>query len=301
MKAGREDSGPHLNSSERSEINNGREDVLVQGASRKGQRSGFNFKRIVVAAAVLPILVSYIYFLPVEYFLFLLLLVGTLALREFIVMYDVPNPVAAAGSVAGAVLFYILCVRPAHFMETLFGAFFLIIAVRLFCSRPQGALKDTGPVITGLVYIPVSLSFQWFLRNEPGGIQYIFMLYAAVWIADSCAYYVGRYAGRRKLAPSISPNKTVEGALGSIAGGAAGAVLISVIVSESVISLAAALAAGAIIGIVTIIGDLIESMFKRDAGVKDSSSIIPGHGGLLDKIDGMLVSGPVLYLIVRYM
>jgi phosphatidate cytidylyltransferase len=254
-----------------------------------------------VAAAVLPLLVSYVYFLPADYFLYLLLIVGALAMREFMVMYGVPNLMSAAGSVAGAVLFYLLCVLPVHFFETLFTTFIVLIVIRLFSSEPPGGMKDSGPVITALVYIPVSLSFQWFLRNEPGGIQFIFMLYSAVWIADSTAYYVGKYAGRRKLAPAISPNKTMEGAAGSVAGGAAGAALIYAVVNEPVISLKSAVLTGAVIGVVTIVGDLIESMFKRDAGVKDSSSIIPGHGGLLDKIDGMLVSGPVLYMMVRYL
>ena len=106
--------------------------------------------------------------------------------------------------------------------------------------------------------------------------------------------------GKNKLSPSISPNKTVEGAFGSVLGGILGTIVSKFIFSIPGLSLTAVILIGVTMGISAMIGDLIESMFKRDAGVKDSSALIPGHGGMLDKLDGMLVAGPVLYFIVRY-
>ena len=119
-----------------------------------------------------------------------------------------------------------------------------------------------------------------------------------MWASDSLAYYIGKGIGRKKLYEEISPNKTIAGAVGSIAGGMSGAVILKItLVNYIAVSLVEAAVLGMIIGMVTIIGDLAESMFKRDAGVKDSSSIVPGHGGILDKIDSVLFAGPVLYWI----
>jgi len=97
----------------------------------------------------------------------------------------------------------------------------------------------------------------------------------------------------------MSPNKPVAGAVGSVAGGAVGALMLKVlIVPQFTLPLAAFI--GCLIGIISIAGDLVESMFKRDAGVKDSGVIIPGHGGILDKIDGTLFAGPLLYWVLTF-
>ena len=106
--------------------------------------------------------------------------------------------------------------------------------------------------------------------------------------------------GRHKLCPSISPGKTGEGAVGSVIGGMLGFVIIEYLFDVPNLTLYCAIATGGAMGITALTGDLIESMFKRDAGVKDSGTLMPGHGGLFDRIDGMLISGPVLYFIVRY-
>jgi phosphatidate cytidylyltransferase len=111
------------------------------------------------------------------------------------------------------------------------------------------------------------------------------------------AYYIGKGIGKRKLYREVSPNKTVAGAAGSLIGGITGALILRALIVPQ-ITASAALFIGATIGIISVIGDLIESMFKRDAGVKDSGIIIPGHGGILDKIDGSLFAGPVLYWVL---
>jgi len=130
------------------------------------------------------------------------------------------------------------------------------------------------------------------------GPAWIIFLYGTIWGADSAAYYIGKGFGKRKLYESMSPNKTIEGGVASVVGGAICALLLQRILGVG-LAPGLALVVGALVGGVTIVGDLVESMFKRDAGVKDSGTIIPGHGGLLDKIDGVLFAGPVLYWAVR--
>ncbi len=260
-----------------------------------------NLKRLIVAAVVLPALISYIYFLPPFYFLALLVVVGMLAMREFYVMYRVPQKLYMPGLIIGGVLLYISCRHPAYFLSGIFISFFFLLFIRLIVGgTPVGSMAEIGPLSVGFFYISGFLSFQWFLRDDALGVKQIFLLYGSVWIADSAAYYIGTYFGKNKLYPAVSPNKTIEGAFGSILGGAVGAVIMKIIFHINEMTMAKTVLIGVVLGIAALIGDLIESMFKRDAGVKDSSNLIPGHGGLLDKIDSILVAGPILYLILRY-
>jgi len=171
----------------------------------------------------------------------------------------------------------------------------IIFAIRLFGLRnPSSSLRDISFALLSLFYIPGLLAFQVLLRHN--GPQWIIFLYGCVWISDSAAYYIGKSIGKRKLYLEISPNKTIAGAVGSLIGGSLSGWMLNMVLVHSM-GAGESFVVGAIIGAVTIIGDLVESMFKRDAGVKDSSGLVPGHGGILDKIDGVLFAGPVLYLV----
>lgn len=257
--------------------------------------------RLMTAIVIIPLLVSGIYFLPPYPFFFgLLLLVSVLALHEFYAMYRVPKALVAPSVILGGAVLYTACMYPEAILETLVAGFSLLLLLRLAtCGSPQESMRAIGPVAVGILYVPFFLSFLWYLRNSPSGGEHMLFLLAAGWLADSMAYYIGTYLGRRKLCPGISPNKTYEGALGSVFGGAAGAVIITAFFSIPDMSVLKAVATGSFLGLVTIFGDLVESMFKRDAGVKDSGYLIPGHGGMLDKLDGFLLSAPALYFMLR--
>ncbi len=265
----------------------------------RNERGTVNSKRLIAAAVFLPIFVAYIYFLEPIYFLGLLVVVSMVALGEFYVMYKVPLRLYLPGILIGGVLFYISCRHQAYFHYAIFISLFLLLLIRLLAIKtPSGSMAEIGPLGVGFFYIAGFLSFQWFLREQ--GKEYIFLLYASVWLADSAAYYIGTYIGRNKLYPAVSPNKTFEGAFGSILGGAIGALIMKLIFNIPDLTIISAIGVGAVLGFAALIGDLIESMFKRDAGVKDSSSIIPGHGGILDKLDGLLIAGPFLYLALYF-
>lgn len=259
-------------------------------------------KRLIVAGVILPLLFLYIYFLPPSpYFLILLMCVSIITMYEFYVMYRLPRRLYLPGISIGAILFYLFCRYPYYFQDAIFFTLLLILVLRLIIvSTPSGSIKEIGILYIGFLYISWFLSFQWLLMNEAGK-GHIFFLYGSVWLGDSMAYYAGTYLGKNKLYPAISPNKTFEGAVGSILGGAIGGVIIKLIFNIHEFAILKALLIGAILGAVAVIGDLIESMFKRDAGVKDSSNLITGHGGILDKIDSLLIAGPILYFIVRSM
>lgn len=135
--------------------------------------------------------------------------------------------------------------------------------------------------------------------REAAGREAVFLLMLTVMVSDTAQYYTGRAFGRRPLAPAISPKKTIEGALGGVAFGAA---VLTIVGRWWLPSVPAALRVvlGAAIVALGIVGDLFESMLKRSAGVKDSSSLIPGHGGVLDRIDALLFAAPVYYVVLKY-
>lgn len=133
---------------------------------------------------------------------------------------------------------------------------------------------------------------------DQGGLRLLLLL-VIVMGSDVAAYFCGSLAGRHRLAPLISPGKTVEGALGGLLGGAAGALLIRSAVLPG-LSLAQAASLGAVVAAMGIVGDLVESLLKRWARLKDSGTLFPGHGGMLDRLDSLLFGAPVLYYFFLY-
>jgi phosphatidate cytidylyltransferase len=253
-----------------------------------------NRKRIITAAVFLPLFILYVMKLPSPFFTGLLAAVSAFALVEFYTMYGIRGPLKYVGLVAAVAMPAAL--HAGLLMELLIAFVLIATGMRLFARpTPSSALAEVAPIALGLLYVPGLLSVQIYLRE--GAPEFILLLYGTVWCADSFAYYIGKGLGKRKLYETMSPKKTVVGAVGSVVGGAAGAVLVTWLILRDIPYAAAALT-GLLVGTATIIGDLVESMFKRDAGVKDSGSIIPGHGGILDKVDGSLFAGPVLYWVL---
>ncbi|GAB4487829.1 MAG: phosphatidate cytidylyltransferase [Thermodesulfovibrionales bacterium] len=250
-------------------------------------------KRLAVALVLVPLLYLYVMYLPAEYYLFLLIFVSTGALAEFYAICRVPALLRFAGLAGGVALLAALFLKPHLFVPLLLFCVLAVTSLRLFQKRDAaGSINDVAPVVLGLLYVPGLLSFQLdIVRNNPA---WLVMLFAAIWGADSMAYYVGTGIGKRKLYPEISPKKTVEGAVGSLAGGIIGAGLIRFTLLGHV-TIGQAVLLGLVVAAASVAGDLVESMFKRDAGVKDSGTIMPGHGGLLDKVDSATFAGPAFY------
>jgi phosphatidate cytidylyltransferase len=252
-----------------------------------------HLKRLITAFILIPVLFFYTMYLPPHYYLVLISLVSIAALAEFYMLSGVSGLLRYAGLFWGAALLPACFFAPDFFAEVLLFAVLFMLTVRLFMRRdPSGSVREATAAVFGLLYVPGLLSFQ--LGILKAGAPFLVMLYAAVWGSDSMALYVGKSMGRRKLYAEISPNKTVEGAVGSLFGGVMGVLLIRYTLLYEMAVFSAVLL-GLAIGFTSIIGDLVESMFKRDAGVKDSSSFVPGHGGILDKIDSVTFAGPVFY------
>lgn len=184
--------------------------------------------------------------------------------------------------------------------------FSAVIFARGVSGRP---LESVSLTVFGILYTGAMLSFAYALRyheyaiGRAAGTALLMTTLALVWISDTAAYVVGRTMGKRKLIPSVSPGKTVAGAVGAlvITAVASWALVRLVLVPQAQLGLRPVLAIlfGVAVSAAVQLGDLAESLIKRQAGVKDSSHIIPGHGGVLDRIDGMLFALPVAYLLLN--
>ena len=153
--------------------------------------------------------------------------------------------------------------------------------------------------LQGMLYIPLLLMFLVLIRDLPDGMKWIFFILSVVFAGDTGAFYVGSNLGRHKLCPAVSPGKTIEGAVGGLAANIAVGALIKWLFFDS-LPWGTALVFFLSIGAIGQVGDLFESEMKRSSNIKDSGTILPGHGGILDRIDALLFVAPVAYLFIRY-
>lgn len=181
------------------------------------------------------------------------------------------------------------------FLGSLTIAALLIFTYCLFIHDSLASLTNRiGIGILGIIYIAVPLSYLILIRELEQGSLWILFLFFIVAANDISAFYVGTRFGKYKLAPAVSPNKTIEGAFGGLIGGIITALLFQQFFLLKA-SLLETLLLALVIGIVGQLSDLFESLIKRSAGVKDSGNILPGHGGVLDRIDSIIFTAPVLY------
>lgn len=174
----------------------------------------------------------------------------------------------------------------------------ILLSLLLYTLLTKRPLVESIPALAttffGIFYVNWLFGHMTFLRGLPHGKQLIFYLLLVVWSGDTGAYYFGKAFGKHKLAPVISPKKTIEGALG----GTAASLIASCLAKLTFLphlSYVDCVVLGISMAVIAQLGDLCESLLKRSADVKDSGTIIPGHGGILDRMDGVMFAAPVLY------
>ena len=158
---------------------------------------------------------------------------------------------------------------------------------------------DAAVTIMGFIYTIAFFSLIILIYEMPGGNFYVFTIFTISWLCDTSAYFTGRFFGKHKLIPEVSPKKTVEGAIGGLFGGALGTMVFGLILErtgQNLMSPIHFLIMGLIGSVFAQIGDLIASSFKRDCGVKDYPKLIPGHGGILDRFDSVLMAAVSVFL-----
>jgi phosphatidate cytidylyltransferase len=254
-------------------------------------------KRVITAIIGIPLLIWIIEFAPVSICIGLIVIAAALALHEFFALVEIPWVFRLAGFlIAGVCLFFFQVPRSA---EMLFAGVMLMLTVALFSQMDlAAAFRFAAFGFFGAAYIGGLMSYIIALRMVDAatghGGNLLMMLFCILWAGDSFAYFAGKTFGRHKFAPVVSPKKTWEGAVaGFIFSIVAAAICQFTFVQQ--ISLRDAIIIGALVGIVGQIGDLGESIIKRAFQVKDSGQILPGHGGMLDRIDSLLFGAPAMY------
>ena len=266
-----------------------------------------NFKRVIVAVLGIPIILIASYF-GGYYFFFFVAVISLLAFYEFSLL--VKNKGSNINLPLGSLIIFILLLNNfENFIELeilILLSSLSLLTVELFRNKGS-AINNLGSTFLGIFYIGIfaasliSLRELNFTSEGPNnnGAFLIISILASIWIGDSAAYYGGTAFGRHKLFPRVSPKKSWEGAIfGFIF--SVGALILAKVIVLNFFSWVNILVIGIIIGIFGQIGDLVESLLKRDSEVKDSSTLIPGHGGFLDRFDSLLFSAPLILIYLKY-
>lgn len=274
-------------------------DSVKPATSLKGDP---DIKRVLTALVALPLLILFTCKASPTLFAVLVVLFSGLGLHEF---YSMTLPdrkiVGPAVAVLGALTPLLLYATPLFFPAGLTAVTVILALVFLFTVNDlKKSAADFALTVSGLLYVPLLLGHLLLLRGLNHGINWIFLLFVLVMSGDSAAYYTGRSLGRHKLYPLVSPNKSIEGALGGLAGSLLGS-FISRWTFFPELTAADCLLTAMIIGPLGQCGDLFESLVKRSCGVKDSGFLVPGHGGILDRLDSILFAAPALYYYARYL
>ena len=252
-------------------------------------------KRVLAGLCLAPPIVAIFYFLPQGWFFIFLALVSVIAATELVRMSNIKGKYLILLLIAAS-LFPLYRQSPhAFIIWLLFSPAIYLVAV---CRRMKGeGEKVNGDIMTavntlflGQVCIVLPLFYFYLLKGLSGSFPLILLF--AIWASDTGAYVLGKNFGKRPLVPAISPKKTYEGLAGAIGGS-----MIIILLSHKALGIGAveAMILGGAIGMLGQVGDIFESIWKRVSNVKDSSSLIPGHGGILDRIDSFIFTAPLLY------
>jgi phosphatidate cytidylyltransferase len=266
--------------------------------------AGLARKKIWTAVLAVPPLVALIAAGP-AFVLFLMVLLATfLGLREF---YNLSLPrsgalIHASGIAMGLFLSVAILYGGVRVGYPVF-VFLLFLLFLLFMGTSQDLLLSTagiGTTLLGIFYIGFLLSHVSLIRQLENGGPWVLFLIATVWAGDICAFLFGSLFGKHKLYPKISPKKTYEGLGGAVLGSSLTAFLFALLFLPR-LGKGLAILLGISIALLGQFGDFTESMLKRGAQVKDSGSFIPGHGGMLDRLDSFFFSAPFLYYVLLYL
>lgn len=271
--------------------------VDAPAPSRLGEVS----RRVLSAAVLLPAFVWILIGAPAWAFTVMVVGVGMLANWEFTRMFARAGvPVLRDAGLVWGALVTLAFARPDRA-----GAAFAVVVIGLLVASldrgSAGAVRWQRVAVTLLAvcYVNWLLGHTIVLRALPDGLHWVLLLVWVTWLGETAAYAVGSLLGRHKLAPGISPGKTVEGAVAQLAASLVAALTAGDWLFPG-LPLRDALAVGVLLGVVGQVGDLVESALKRSVGTKDTGQIIPGHGGILDRIDGLLFNAPALFYYVTY-
>jgi phosphatidate cytidylyltransferase len=255
------------------------------------------WSRILVGVAAIPIVLGVVYL--GGWWVFCLAAVAVaIALHEYWLMTRPLRPLAPAGYVgAGLALAAAEVGEIGWMIGGAMTSFALAFVLKTVSDTRQAATTSISATVMGTMWIGLGLAFLILIRELPEhGRLAAFTVLLAVWAGDTFAYFGGRLLGRHKMAPRTSPGKTWEGFFF----GAAATIFVTFVAlyEQEFLTIAESLVLGAVLAVAAPLGDLFESLLKRDAGVKDSGSLLGGHGGMLDRLDAFLFAAPAAYFAI---
>ncbi len=187
-------------------------------------------------------------------------------------------------------------------VQLIFVAFLILLLAIYVFTYPKYKADQIIASFFGLFYVAIMLSFIYQLRSIEGGFYLVWLIFLCSWGSDTCAYCVGMLFGKHKMSPILSPKKSVEGAIGGVAGAALLTLIYSLIFADQMslttINIIVLCITAMITALVSMVGDLAASAIKRNYDIKDYGTLIPGHGGILDRFDSVIIVAPIVYYMV---
>ena len=230
-----------------------------------------------------------------------LLLISLIGMTELYKVFHIEKKAPGIVGYIFAILYYgVLYFKPLlpgeslNWFVMLFMAFLICQMAVLVFAYPKYNTQQIFAGFFGMFYVAVMLSYIYQTRNLPGGIFSVWLVFVCSWGCDTCAYCVGMLIGKHKLAPILSPKKSIEGGIGGIVGAALLGAIYGMIFDLDIRGCVILCAAG---GAVSQIGDLAASAIKRNHNIKDYGHLIPGHGGILDRFDSVIFTAPIIYAL----
>lgn len=241
--------------------------------------------------------------------LFILTLLGLFEFYNALQHSKQYHPFRVTGMVASFVLYVcLLLMRDVvwndHFMMSFFTLLLIVLMLLCIVTYPKRNVADAALTVFSVAYVAMLFSYVYLLRTAENGQFYVWYIFASSWGCDTCAYFTGYYLGKHKLSPVLSPKKTIEGAVGGVIGAIVLCTIYGMIIAgpaqvDRGVLLKVSLLIGLVGSIVAQIGDIFASSIKRKMKIKDYGHLIPGHGGILDRFDSLLLVAPVIVMILE--
>ena len=263
-------------------------------------------QRVLTAIPLAIAVIWLILFQPTEIFVYLLLFIALIAAYEWARLSGSKSrPFSIAYALIVCLLSYLLITMLAIYIEWFVYASVLLwlgIALMIKSMQPSssGGRLSQQKVLLGLLIIPAAVISMWAIHGSANGARWLMYGLALIWVADIGAYFSGKRFGKNKLAVHISPGKTIEGFYGALILTSIYTVLVGNYFELALVDLSILLLISLLLTFISVVGDLYESVLKREVGLKDSGNILPGHGGMLDRIDSVLAAMHVFSVALHY-
>ena len=230
-------------------------------------------------------------------------LIGNMVLLR---VYGINRKTPGIVCYAATVLYYIaIYMEKTEMLLPMMVIYLLVMLAVYVLTFPTYTDKQIMAAFMDFFYVSVMLSFVYLIRDMKHGLVLVLLIFVSSWINDTCAYFVGRALGKHKMAPVLSPKKSIEGLIGGIVGAGVFGVVFGILFNNYVESMNYAPAVFAVVGAVgalpAVIGDLAASAIKRNNNIKDYGKLIPGHGGILDRFDSIIFTAPIIYYLLIYL